>query len=99
MFESQANYIAAAIGYTCAHDVASVEPTAAAQKAFTAEVDQLSAGTVWTAGGCKSWYLNDDGRNSNLWPGTTIDYRRRTLRFDPAQHLLHRVPSATPVGS
>jgi cation diffusion facilitator CzcD-associated flavoprotein CzcO len=98
MFESQANYIVAAVGYTRAHDVASVEPTAAAQKAFTADVDQLSAGTVWTAGGCKSWYLNDEGRNNNLWPGTTIDYRRRTLRFDPAQHLMHRVPSATPVG-
>jgi cation diffusion facilitator CzcD-associated flavoprotein CzcO len=93
MFESQANYIAAAIGYTRTHDVASVEPSAAAQKAFTADVDRLSAGSVWTAGGCKSWYLNDNGRNINLWPGTTFDYRRRTLRFDPAEHLLHRMPA------
>ncbi|MDT5346928.1 MAG: hypothetical protein QOH91_215 [Mycobacterium sp.] len=97
MFESQANYIAAAIGYARAHDVASVEPTPAAQEAFTAEVDRLSAGSVWTAGGCKSWYLNDDGRNVNLWPGTTFDYRRRTLQFDPAQHLLHRRPAPVPV--
>jgi cation diffusion facilitator CzcD-associated flavoprotein CzcO len=97
MFESQANYIAAAIGYARAHDIASVEPTPAAQDAFTAEVDRLSAGSVWTAGGCKSWYLNDDGRNINLWPGTTFDYRRRTLRFDPARHLLHRAAAPTPV--
>jgi cation diffusion facilitator CzcD-associated flavoprotein CzcO len=39
-----------------------------------------------------------DGRtNINLWPGTTFDYRRRTLRFEPAQHLLHRVRSPIPV--
>jgi cation diffusion facilitator CzcD-associated flavoprotein CzcO len=93
MFESQANYIAAAIGYATAYNIAAVEPTPAAQEAFTAEVDQLSAGSVWTTGGCQSWYLNDNGRNINLWPGTTIDYRRRTLRFDPAEHLMHRAPS------
>lgn len=97
LFESQANYIAAAIGYARAHDVASVEPTSGAQEALIAEVDRLSAGSVWTAGGCKSWYLNDNGRNINLWPGTTFDYRRRTLRFDPAQHLLHRLPAPVPV--
>ena len=91
MFESQANYIAAAISHARTHGITSVEPTPAAQKAFTAEVDHLSTGSVWTAGGCKSWYLNDSGRNVSLWPGTTFDYRRRTLRFDPAQHLMHRV--------
>ncbi|TML97336.1 MAG: hypothetical protein E6G10_25090 [Actinobacteria bacterium] len=41
-------------------------------------------------------YLNESGPNANLWPGTTFDYRRRTLRFDPAAHLMHR-PAATAV--
>jgi hypothetical protein len=70
-----------------------------AQQAFVAEVDDLSAGSVWTAGGCNSWYLNDNGRNINLWPGSTFDYRRRTLRFDPAQHLMQRAQSPIPVVS
>jgi cation diffusion facilitator CzcD-associated flavoprotein CzcO len=94
MFESQANYIAAAVSYAHANGLASIEPTPAAQAAHTAEVDRQSDGTVWTAGGCKSWYLNESGRNANLWPGTTIDFRRRTLRFDPAAHLTHRPTSA-----
>ena len=25
-------------------------------------------GTVWTAGNCHSWYLDDTGRNTTLWP-------------------------------
>jgi cation diffusion facilitator CzcD-associated flavoprotein CzcO len=99
MIESQVNYITATIDYARAHQLAAVEPTLAAQQAFTDEVDHLSAGSVWTAGGCNSWYLNDKGRNINLWPGSTFDYRRRSLRFDPAQHLMRRVPSPIPVAS
>lgn len=47
----------------------------------------MSEGTVWTAGGCRSWYLNEKGRNVNIWPGTTFDFRRRTRRFEPTAHL------------
>jgi hypothetical protein len=99
MIESQVNYIVAAVEYAHAHQLAAIEPSPGAQQAFTADVDALSAGSVWTAGGCKSWYLNDNGRNINLWPGSTFDYRRRTRRFDPAQHLMHRAPSPAPVTS
>jgi cation diffusion facilitator CzcD-associated flavoprotein CzcO len=99
MIESQVNYIVAAVEYAHAHQLAAIEPSQGAQQAFTADVDALSAGSVWTAGGCKSWYLNDNGRNINLWPGSTFDYRRRTRRFDPAQHLMHRAPSPAPVTS
>ncbi|WP_236595455.1 flavin-containing monooxygenase [Mycobacterium paraintracellulare] len=97
MYESQANYIAAAISYARAHRVAALEPSASAQKAFTAEVDRLSTGTVWTTGGCKSWYLNDQGRNTNLWPASTFSYRRRTRRFNPDHHVLHRHRAPTPI--
>jgi cation diffusion facilitator CzcD-associated flavoprotein CzcO len=87
MLESQANYIAAAVTYVRDHALAAVEPTALAQQTYAAEVDELGAGSVWTTGGCKSWYLNTNGRNTNIWPGTTIDFRRRTLHFDPTKHL------------
>jgi hypothetical protein len=85
MFESQANYIAAAVTYARDHDLAAVEPTTVARQTYAAEVDELGAGSVWTTGGCKSWYLNGNGRNTNIWPGATIDFRRRTLHFEPDQ--------------
>jgi hypothetical protein len=44
--------------------------------------------TVWSVGGCQSWYYDRTGRNSALWPGFTFDYRRRLRRFDPDLHLL-----------
>jgi hypothetical protein len=44
---------------------------------------------VWTSGGCSSWYLDESGRNSTLWPRFTWQFRRRTARFDLAEQ--HRV--------
>ncbi|OBJ83794.1 flavin-containing monooxygenase [Mycobacterium asiaticum] len=95
MYESQANYIASTISYARTHSVAALEPTRHAQEAYTAEVDRLSVGTVWSSGGCRSWYLNANGRNTNLWPGGTLSYRRRTRRFDPDHYVLrHRLAAA-----
>ena len=38
--------------------------------------------TVWTTGGCQSWYLDAHGRNTTLWPRSTVDFRRRLASFD-----------------
>ena len=46
--------------------------------------------TVWSSGGCASWYL-DALNNTTLWPGSTWGYRLRTRRFDPACHVTHGV--------
>lgn len=89
MYESQANYIASTISYARAHAVTALEPTPKAQQDFAASVDRLSVGTVWTSGGCRSWYLNAGGRNTNLWPGSTFRYRRLTRRFNPDHYVLH----------
>ena len=37
---------------------------------------------VW--GGCKSWYLNEDGSNHSLYPGFAAEYvvRARRLRVE-----------------
>ncbi|HEX3608257.1 MAG TPA: NAD(P)/FAD-dependent oxidoreductase [Solirubrobacterales bacterium] len=100
MFESQANYIAAAVTYARDHGLSDVQPTQAAQDTYTAEIEEMSDGTVWTAGGCQSWYLDENGRNVNIWPGTTFGFRRRTRSFDPAAHLVHRpLPRPAPLNA
>jgi cation diffusion facilitator CzcD-associated flavoprotein CzcO len=51
------------------------------------------AKTIW-ASGCRSWYLDEAGRNSTLYPGLTADYRRVTSRFDRGVYETF-VPEAT----
>ena len=43
-------------------------------------------GTVWTEGGCSSWYIDGNGRNTSLWPDFSFRFRRALRRFDPAEH-------------
>jgi cation diffusion facilitator CzcD-associated flavoprotein CzcO len=73
-----------------------VEPTEAAQTEFVATVDRRVAGTVWSAGGCQSWYQDVNGRVSALWPGSTLAYRWRLRRFDPSAYTS---VSSSPVAS
>lgn len=56
------------------------------QRAFSEEVRRRLAGTVWTRGGCDSWYLDADGGSSALWPGYTPRFRRRLRTFDPGDY-------------
>jgi cation diffusion facilitator CzcD-associated flavoprotein CzcO len=67
------------------HASADVRPDV--QAAFNAEVQRRLAGTVWNAGGCTSYYLDRNGRNSTIFPGSTIELGRR-LRFEPADYAL-----------
>ena len=33
-------------------------------------------------GRLRSWYLDAHGRNTTLWPRSTVDFRRRLASFD-----------------
>jgi cation diffusion facilitator CzcD-associated flavoprotein CzcO len=74
-----------------------VEPRASAQQRFTDEMDREMQGTVWTAGGCQSWYLDRTGRNSTLWPGYTFAFRRRAVRLQERDYEWRRAAERTQV--
>jgi hypothetical protein len=39
-------------------------------------------------GGCDSWYLTEEGINTNNWPGPWLEFRRRTRRIEPSEFTL-----------
>jgi cation diffusion facilitator CzcD-associated flavoprotein CzcO len=86
MIEAQLGYLSKALAHMWRTGASAIEPLPAAQQAWLDEVDRKMAGTVWTAGGCDSWYLDPTGRNSTLWPGTTLGFRRRLSRFRPSEY-------------
>ena len=62
--------------------IASIEPTEADTDAWNRSLQKRMGRTVWTTGGCQSWYLDAHGRNTTLWPRSTVDFRRRLASFD-----------------
>ena len=83
MIESQIRYVMDALHLMERKRVRAMQVKAPAEAAFNAELQQAIAGSVWNQGGCKSWYLNAEGRNVSLWPGFTFVYRRKTRKVDP----------------
>lgn len=43
--------------------------------AFNSQLKSSTNGSVW-ASGCKSWYLNEAGKNTALWPKSTFSFIR-----------------------
>lgn len=81
MMESQFAYIADAMKTMRREKLRWVDVRPEAQAEFNAEMQRRAEGTTWLSG-CKSWYLNREGKNVGLWPSYTFEYRWRTRRFD-----------------
>jgi cation diffusion facilitator CzcD-associated flavoprotein CzcO len=96
MIESQLRYVLDALRQMDERGIAAIEPLPEAQDRYNAWVQDKLAGTVWNTGGCASWYLDAQGRNSTLWPTFTFRYRRRTRRCDLADYRVRAVPAGRP---
>ena len=59
-----------------------------AQHAFSESIREKLQGTVWLLGGCNSWYLNERGGTSVLWPGTTWEFNACLRQLDPSDYEL-----------
>jgi hypothetical protein len=97
MIEAQIEHLLNALGYMRRHNVRAIEPRADVQAAYVEEVQQRMKGTVWTTGGCASWYLDSKGRNSTLWPDFTWRFRRRVARLNPDEYSMNAAHDAEAV--
>lgn len=80
MIESQIAYVMDALRTMRARGLAEVEVKPEVQARFNAGLQKQLGGSIW-ASGCKSWYVNAQGRNTTLWPGFTFRFRQATRQF------------------
>jgi cation diffusion facilitator CzcD-associated flavoprotein CzcO len=90
MIEAQIRYVLSALIHARRHGVDRIEVRPEAQAVYDRMVQRKMRRTVWVTGGCKSWYLDADGRNVTLWPDFTWIYAWQTRRFDPSNYDLAR---------
>jgi cation diffusion facilitator CzcD-associated flavoprotein CzcO len=81
MIESQVNYILDAVRILTKKGLRYTDVRADVQNGFNKTIQERMKSTIW-AQGCTSWYLTADGKNTNNWPGFTLEYRKRTRKFD-----------------
>jgi cation diffusion facilitator CzcD-associated flavoprotein CzcO len=88
MIEAQVGHMVQALDAMDAGGYAVIEPRADVQAAYNAALQGELAKTVWSTGGCSSWYLDDRGRITTLWPGFTFSYMRRMKRFRLSEYVV-----------
>jgi cyclohexanone monooxygenase len=86
MIESQLNYLMDALRTMDEHGLATLEVRREDQESYNAHLQKRMERTIWTTGGCASWYLDARGRNTTVWPGFTFTFRQLTRRFDHAAY-------------
>ncbi|MFK0291727.1 flavin-containing monooxygenase [Streptomyces sp. NPDC090442] len=100
MIESQLTYL---VDYLRQLDVLgdriALDARRSAVDEWTRTVQRRMARTVWNTGGCDSWYLDANGRNTTAWPGTTAEFRRETRQVDLAEYEVIRPPRGAPDGA
>ncbi len=89
MSEAQIGYIMDCLRLMQRRGAKVMEVKAETQKKFVAELQTRLTGTVWQAGGCRSWYQDSrTGENPVIWPGSVVSYMRKTRAVAENDYIL-----------
>lgn len=95
MIEWQVRHMVQAVRRAREEGISSYDLRPEAMDEWVRDIDRLSEGTVWLAGGCASYYVDATGRNSSTWPTYTWKLRERLREFQPDRFTERRAPVRT----
>ena len=98
MIEAQITYLVDALRQMSSRGLHRIDLTPRAMAAWRNEMARKAAPTVWNSGGCASWYLDDEGRNTVVWPDQTYRFVQRTKRFDAENYIVTGGPGDGTLG-
>ena len=85
--EAQVQHVMEALEWTRDHGVDVIDVRPEAEEQFVEDVHQRGQGTVWTEGGCSSWYLDPrSGKLSLIWPDFAYVFADEIGHFTPAAY-------------
>jgi cation diffusion facilitator CzcD-associated flavoprotein CzcO len=87
MLEAQLQLLIGALEHMRNEKLDVIEPRQQVQERYFDWLQGEAEGTVWTAGGCSSWYLDPNGKLTSLWPHSTVAFRNKA-RFRADEYVL-----------
>src|SRR5581483_4141674 len=86
MIETQVQHVMSCLRILSRERASTIDVQANALRRYNEGLHQRLRRAVWSAGGCRSWYLDEAGINRTLWPGFTFEYWARTRRARRADY-------------
>lgn len=90
MLEAQMRYVMACINAVNDQGMRSVEVREEAEAAYTAKVHREMTKTVWSWGGCRSWYQNSSGKVVAMFPGFSCSFYWLARKMKRDDHLMRK---------
>ena len=88
IIEAQVDYILGALNYAHQQQLATLEADAEAEERYMSGLDERAQGSIWLAGGCKSWYVDERSRRLTLvWPDFAYAFREANASFHPEGYV------------
>jgi cation diffusion facilitator CzcD-associated flavoprotein CzcO len=87
MAEAQVRHVMRLLELLRARGARSVDVRQDVQDAQNRRLQHKMRGTIWSTG-CKSWYLDKNGKNTTLWPWFTFDYFRSVKHVDLENYVV-----------
>lgn len=89
IIEAQVDYVISALEYLEANRIAVFDAKPDAEEQFMDHIDDIAEDTVWLAGGCRSWYIDErSGRLTVIWPDFPHIFREENSSFHPERYEL-----------
>jgi cation diffusion facilitator CzcD-associated flavoprotein CzcO len=88
MIEAQIGYVLDALREMRRRGAERLEVRREAFEAYNDGLQGRMDRTVWNSGGCSSWYLDAEGRNTTIWPDFTWRFWQGLRRFDAEAYQL-----------
>ena len=86
MVESQVQHVMSCLRILSREKASTIEVQESALRRYNDALQRRLHRAVWSAGGCRSWYLDDAGINRAIWPGVSFEYWARTRRARRADY-------------
>ncbi|MDX1693771.1 MAG: NAD(P)/FAD-dependent oxidoreductase [Ketobacteraceae bacterium] len=87
--EWQSNYVISAIQQMDDRDIEVFKLLESTCRVYNERVQANLQKTVFNQGGCKSYYLDENGRNVASWPWSIPELRRKLSHFDLISYQIH----------
>jgi cyclohexanone monooxygenase len=93
IIEAQLDYVMGALTEMRDKKLTRLEVNSQAQKTYNEKVQQDLQTTVWNTGGCSSYYIDENGKNSIGFPWSTLKLRKMLSKFDSQAYSLEQTYS------
>lgn len=88
IIEAQLAYIIDTLKKVRKDEITSIEIRKEVLDRYNEEVQAALKNTVWSTGGCSSYFIDQNGRNSTLWPWTTFEMRSRLAKCNLEDYIV-----------